>query len=498
MPAIWGKATATLRRSPQFSWVDAIVLLTLAAVIFGIGRTAQQWTGALRPAVEIDLSIRALPKYTLLSLSRGLVAYVLSLLFSLAYGYWAAKDRIAERVLIPILDVLQSIPVLGFLPGVVLALVAAFPRSNIGLELAAILLIFTGQAWNMTFSFYHSVRSIPNDQQEVATIYRFTAWERFRWVELPFSTIGLVWNSMMSMAGGWFFLMISEAFVLGDNDFRLPGLGSYMSVAVARGNDRHDRPAGSASLAAGSGLGREVPGRGGWGRSCPKLVVSQLVAPLATNRIAGRAAEATQQPRSFAATARDSIRARPLAEAREDRFDTVAAGTAPWQPTRRLPAVRAVAPGEHRPMEADGFLRTVHPGARPARHRVGHRVDRSGRTCNRIVTAAFPAVAAGHPAARLLSRADALSRGHRDPGCRRGLTRLGQCRADASGHPMVRAVQRHCRSDGGAGRLARGCDQLPLSEIRKVVEAVLARDLSLFDNRLDHRRWRRVECEHRL
>src|SRR6266851_2189913 len=236
MPAIWGKATATLRRSPQFSWVDAIVLLTLAAVIFGIGRTAQQWTGALRPAVEIDLSIRALPKYTLLSLSRGLVAYVLSLLFSLAYGYWAAKDQIAERVLIPILDVLQSIPVLGFLPGVVLALVAAFPRSNIGLELAAILLIFTGQAWNMTFSFYHSVRSIPNDQQEVATIYRFTAWERFRWVELPFSTIGLVWNSMMSMAGGWFFLMISEAFVLGDNDFRLPGLGSYMSVAVARGD----------------------------------------------------------------------------------------------------------------------------------------------------------------------------------------------------------------------------------------------------------------------
>src|SRR6266852_1142237 len=236
MPAIWGKATAPLRLSPQFSWVDSIVLLTLAAVIFGIGRTAQQWTGALRPAVEIDLSIRALPKYTLLSLSRGLVAYVLSLLFSLAYGYWAAKDRIAERVLIPILDVLQSIPVLGFLPGVVLALVAAFPRSNIGLELAAILLIFTGQAWNMTFSFYHSVRSIPNDQQEVATIYRFTAWERFRWVELPFSTIGLVWNSMMSMAGGWFFLMISEAFVLGDNDFRLPGLGSYMSVAVARGD----------------------------------------------------------------------------------------------------------------------------------------------------------------------------------------------------------------------------------------------------------------------
>jgi len=236
VPAIWGKATAALRRSPQFSWVDAVVLLALMAVVYGIGRTAQQWTGALRPSVEIDLSARALPKYTLLSLSRGLAAYVLSLLFSLGYGYWAAKDRVAERVLIPILDILQSIPVLGFLPGVVLALVAAFPRSNIGLELASILLIFTGQAWNMTFSFYHSLRSIPLDQQEVATVYRFTPWERFRWVELPFSTIGLVWNSMMSMAGGWFFLMISEAFVLGDKDFRLPGLGSYMSVAVARGD----------------------------------------------------------------------------------------------------------------------------------------------------------------------------------------------------------------------------------------------------------------------
>lgn len=225
-----------LGRSRRFGWIDLLVLAGIFAAAVGIIRTAQEWRQTLRPAVEIDLSIAALPKYTLLSLSRGLAAYVLSLGFSLAYGYWAAKDRIAERVLIPILDILQSIPILGFMPGVVLALVAAFPQSNVGLELAAILLIFTGQAWNMTFSFYHSVRAVPSDQREAATVYRFSAWERFRWVELPFSAIGLVWNSMMSMAGGWFFLMISEAFVLGDKDFRLPGLGSYMSVAVARGD----------------------------------------------------------------------------------------------------------------------------------------------------------------------------------------------------------------------------------------------------------------------
>src|SRR5262249_22043808 len=101
--------------------------------------------------------------------------------------------------------------------------------------LAAILMIFTGQAWNMTFSFYHSLRSLPQEQREVARLYRFSTWQRFKWVELPASVVGLVWNSMMSMAGGWFFLMISESFQLGDRDFRLPGLGSYMSAAVEQG-----------------------------------------------------------------------------------------------------------------------------------------------------------------------------------------------------------------------------------------------------------------------
>ena len=235
---VFGAAIAFLDRSRRLGFTDLAVLAALGGGIYGLVHLARQWTGAARPAVEIDLALSALPGYTLLSLSRGLVAYLLSLLFTLVYGYWAARDRVAERVLIPALDILQSIPVLGFMPGVVLGLVALFPHSNAGLELASVILIFTGQAWNMTFSFYHALRSIPRDLTEVATLNRFGFWQRFRFVELPFSAIGLIWNSMMSMAGGWFFLMVSEAFVLGDKDFRLPGLGSYMSVAVARGDGR--------------------------------------------------------------------------------------------------------------------------------------------------------------------------------------------------------------------------------------------------------------------
>jgi NitT/TauT family transport system permease protein len=216
--------------------VDLLVLGGLAGLVFGVMRVAHEWSAPLERTVTIDLSLWALPRYAFFSLSRGLAAYVLSLIFTLFYGYWSAKDRRAERVLVPLLDILQSIPVLGFMPGLVLALIRVFPDSNAGLELAAVIMIFTGQAWNMTFSFHHSLRSVPAAQQEVATLYRFTWWQRLKWVELPFSTTGLVWNSMMSMAGGWFFLMINEAFVLGGKDFRLPGLGSYMSVATARGD----------------------------------------------------------------------------------------------------------------------------------------------------------------------------------------------------------------------------------------------------------------------
>jgi NitT/TauT family transport system permease protein len=135
--------------------------------------------------------------------------------------------------MVAVLDILQSIPVLSFLPGVMLAMVALFPTRQLGVEFGAILLIFTGQVWNMAFSFYASLKSIPRELREAARIYGFGKWQRFVELELPYGAIGLVWNSMVSVAGGWFFLMACEMFVLGKRDFRLPGLGSYLQTAAA-------------------------------------------------------------------------------------------------------------------------------------------------------------------------------------------------------------------------------------------------------------------------
>lgn len=235
-PVVWGQSGAVMAFYQSGALADIVIILGILGIFYGITQVGHEWTGVLRPTVLIDLSFRALPRYTFFSLVRGLAAYCISFLFTIVYGYWAAKDRLAEKLLVPILDILQSIPVLGFMPGVVLALVSLFPTSNIGLELAAVLMIFTGQAWNMTFSFYNSLKSVPQDLQEAGTIYRFNWWQRLTQIEMPFSAVGLIWNSMMSMAGGWFFLMVTEAFQLGNRDFRLPGIGSYMSVAVEKGN----------------------------------------------------------------------------------------------------------------------------------------------------------------------------------------------------------------------------------------------------------------------
>ena len=219
-------------------WIDVLLIAGLGAVVAGVVGMARDWTAPLRPTIAIDLSLSALPGYTLLSLARGLAAYALSLAFTLVYGTTAAHSRTAERIMLPILDICQGIPVLGFLPGLVLGLVALFPHSNVGLELACVVMIFTGQVWNMTFSFFGSLRTIPAELREAAQVYRFGWWKRFHTLEVPAAMIGLVWNSMMSMAGGWFFLTVTEAFTLGDHDFRLPGIGSYMSVAIDRGDGR--------------------------------------------------------------------------------------------------------------------------------------------------------------------------------------------------------------------------------------------------------------------
>jgi NitT/TauT family transport system permease protein len=218
--------------------IDIAVFVSVFAVIFGVYSIGRSWFGPVRVESEISQDPRSLPLYALFSLVRILVAYALSLVFALAYGYTAAKSRRAEIILIPLLDILQSIPVLSFLPGVMLAMVALFPSRQLGVELGSIILIFTGQVWNIAFSFYSSLKTIPRDLREAAIIYRFSGWQRFLELDLPFSTIGLVWNSMMSVAGGWFFLMACEMFVLGDKDFRLPGLGSYLQTAAGHGNTR--------------------------------------------------------------------------------------------------------------------------------------------------------------------------------------------------------------------------------------------------------------------
>jgi len=211
---------------------DLIMFSGGLALFYGVIQVGRNWLGPFKPQVEISRSLSDLPVYAGYSLLRIALAYVLSLLFAVTYGYVAAYRPRAERFMIPLLDVLQSIPVLSFLPGVMLATAALFPGRQLGVEMGAVLLIFTGQVWNMAFSFYASLKSIPREMREAAAIYRFNWWQRFLQIEVPFATIGLVWNSMMSVAGAWFFLMACEQF----GDFRLPGLGSYLQAAADSGD----------------------------------------------------------------------------------------------------------------------------------------------------------------------------------------------------------------------------------------------------------------------
>ncbi len=217
---------------------DLPVVLAGLALFYGLLSLAKYWAGPVNPQPEISLKPTALPFYALYSLARITIAYALSLAFTLVYGYIAAHHARAERVMVPLLDTLQSIPVLSFLPGVMVSMVTLFPTRQLGVEMGAILLIFTGQVWNMTFSVYSSIKNVPREMTEAAKVYRLSWWQRFIQLELPSSAIGLVWNSMMSVAGGWFFLMACEMFVLGNRDLRLPGLGSYLQTAANAGDTR--------------------------------------------------------------------------------------------------------------------------------------------------------------------------------------------------------------------------------------------------------------------
>jgi NitT/TauT family transport system permease protein len=215
---------------------DLPILLAGFAVLYGVLTFARYGVGPVNTQAEIQLYPGALPKYAFFSVVRIAIAYFLSLGFTLVYGYVAAYNVKAERFMVPLLDILQSIPVLSFLPPVMIAMIALSPHRQLGAELGCIVLILTGQVWNMTFSFYSSLKSIPREMHEAAQVYRLSWWQRLWQLELPYAVIGLIWNSIMSVAGAWFFLMACEMFVLGNRDLRLPGLGSYLQTAANAGD----------------------------------------------------------------------------------------------------------------------------------------------------------------------------------------------------------------------------------------------------------------------
>jgi NitT/TauT family transport system permease protein len=240
------KSATTFRAagSPGWTWspgqtsffVEAPVMLGALALFFALLSLASYWAGPINTQIVINLNPGVLPRYAFFSVARIMLAYLLSLIVAVLYGYVAANNARAERVMIPLLDTLQSIPVLSFLPGVMVAMISLAPTKQLGVEMGSILLIFTGQVWNMAFSFYSSLRSIPPEMKEAAQVYRLSWWQRLVQLELPYAAIGLVWNSIMSVAGGWFFLMACEMFVLGNRDLRLPGLGSYLQTAANAGD----------------------------------------------------------------------------------------------------------------------------------------------------------------------------------------------------------------------------------------------------------------------
>ena len=228
-----------LWRRPALRWPDIIVGAALLALLFGLLRLAPALNAPFLPKTapsQVSTDPADLPYYAVRSLVRMFAGLILSVLFTFVYATAAARSRRAAKVLIPVLDILQSVPVLGFLSVTVTAFIALFKGSELGLECASIFAIFTSMAWNMTFAFYHSLVSQPRDLDEAARVLRLTRWQRFWRVDVPSGMIPLVWNGMMSFGGAWFFLAASESISVLNHHYALPGIGSYAAVAIANGN----------------------------------------------------------------------------------------------------------------------------------------------------------------------------------------------------------------------------------------------------------------------
>ncbi len=229
-----------IEHGARFGWIDVIVILSVFVLLWllvVLSGDMQVRFDELH-AAPLSLDVVHIPYYTARTVLRMFLAFFAALLFTLVYGYIAAKSVRARKLMLPLLDILQSVPVLGFLSITVTGFLALFPGSLLGVECASIFAIFTAQAWNMTFGFYHSLVTIPAELQEAATVYHMNRWQRFTRVELPSSAIGLMWNSMMSFGGGWFFVAQSEAISVMNKNIKLPGLGSYMAAAMEAGDTR--------------------------------------------------------------------------------------------------------------------------------------------------------------------------------------------------------------------------------------------------------------------
>ncbi|AUT68983.1 MULTISPECIES: ABC transporter permease [Paraburkholderia] len=211
-----------------------LIICVIAMAVVGFHETMAPISTLQSEPISLDPA--NLPEYALRTTLRMLAAMVASLTFTLVYGTLAAKSRRAGQVLVPILDILQSVPVLGYISFTVTFFLALFPSRVLGAELAAIFAIFTSQAWNMTFSFYQSLRTVPRDLDEVSKGFHLTSWQRFWKLEVPFSMPGLIWNMMMSMSGGWFFVVASEAITVGNHSITLPGIGAYLAAAISEKN----------------------------------------------------------------------------------------------------------------------------------------------------------------------------------------------------------------------------------------------------------------------
>lgn len=224
-------------RDTALRW-DIVAIVVVIGVIAFLGEASRGWLAPLAQveAQPLSLDPTHLPEYATRTTLRMLAALVLSLLFTLTYATWAAKSARAEKLLVPILDILQSVPILGFISVTVAFFLSLAPGRVLGAEFAAIFAIFTSQAWNMAFSFYQSLRTVPTELQEAAVSFRLSPWMRFWKLEVPFATPALVWNMMMSMSGGWFFVVASEAITVGHTAVALPGVGSYISLAIEQRN----------------------------------------------------------------------------------------------------------------------------------------------------------------------------------------------------------------------------------------------------------------------